>query len=55
MDAMIAGTYVSFFIDSAPAPTFVLIPTALVILAFARRQILNRRVSAQAGKTSISI
>lgn len=46
MAAMVAGTYASFFIDSAPAPTIVLILTAMFILAFTRRQILNRRASA---------
>ena len=44
--AMLAGTYASFFIDSAPAPTIVLILTAMFTLAFTRRQILNRRASA---------
>ena len=46
MGAMLAGTYASFFIDSAPAPTIVLILTAMFTLAFTRRQILNRRASA---------
>lgn len=40
--AMLAGTYVSFFLDSAPAPTIVLILTAMFILAFIRRQIQTR-------------
>ena len=43
--SMFAGTYASFFLDSAPAPTIILILTAFFILAFLRRQILNRRAS----------
>lgn len=45
--SMIAGTYASFFIDSAPAPTIVLILTALFIAAFLRRQAITRRASRQ--------
>ncbi len=45
--SMIAGTYASFFIDSAPAPTIVLILTALFIVAFLRRQAITRRASRQ--------
>ena len=41
--AMTAGTYASFFLDSAPAPTIVLILTATFILAFMRRYHLTRR------------
>lgn len=43
MVAMLTGTYLSFFIDSAPAPTIVLVLTALFIVAFVRRQVRNRR------------
>ena len=35
--SMLAGTYLSFFIDSDPAPTIVLILTAIFVLAFLRR------------------
>jgi manganese/iron transport system permease protein len=35
--SMLLGTYLSFFIDSAPAPTIVLILTAIFIAAFLRR------------------
>lgn len=35
--SMVAGTYLSFFIDSAPAPTIVLVLTAIFIVAFLRR------------------
>jgi manganese/iron transport system permease protein len=45
MGAMLAGTYLSFFIDSAPAPTIVLILTAMFVLAFIRRQVVTRRAS----------
>lgn len=51
--ASLAGVYLSFFIDSAPAPTIVLLLTALFIAAFAtsswrehRRDALRRRVDA---------
>ncbi|MBR9842195.1 MAG: metal ABC transporter permease [Rhodobacteraceae bacterium] len=47
MGAMLTGTYASFFLDSAPAPTIVLILTALFLLAFLRRQILTRRTARQ--------
>ena len=43
--AMLLGTYLSFYLDSAPAPTIILILTALFILAFMRRQVLTRRAS----------
>ncbi len=42
MGAMLAGTYLSFFLDSAPAPTIVLILSALFVLAFLRRQFQTR-------------
>lgn len=45
MLSMLAGTYLSFFIDSAPAPTIVLILTAAFIAAFIRRQIVTRQTS----------
>jgi manganese/iron transport system permease protein len=47
MGAMLAGTYASFFIDSAPAPTIVLMLTAVFLLAFIRRLHLTRRLSRQ--------
>ncbi|MBA4783804.1 MAG: metal ABC transporter permease [Rhizobiales bacterium] len=43
--SMLLGTYVSFFLDSAPAPTIVMILTALFIAAFFRTQMRNRRIS----------
>ena len=48
MGSMLIGTYSSFFLDSAPAPTIVLVQTGLFILALLRRQILNRRASLRA-------
>ncbi|MYM54244.1 metal ABC transporter permease [Thalassovita mangrovi] len=44
MVAMLGGTYLSFFLDSAPAPTIILILTGFFLLAFIRRSVLNRRV-----------
>lgn len=41
--AMLGGVYASFFLDSAPAPTIVLILTAIFVLAFLRRAALTRR------------
>jgi manganese/iron transport system permease protein len=41
--AMIAGVWASFHLDSAPAPTIVLILTGLFLLAFLRRVILAHR------------
>ncbi len=48
MSSMLMGTYPSFFMDSAPAPTIILILTALFIFVFCRRQIMIRRASMQA-------
>ena len=45
MSSMLLGTYLSFFLDSAPAPTIVLILTAVFLVAFATSQIRNRRRS----------
>ena len=47
MASMLLGTYASFFLDSAPAPTIILVMTALFIAAFIRRQIITRRTSMQ--------
>ncbi|WP_434053005.1 MAG: metal ABC transporter permease [Roseibium sp.] len=46
MSAMLAGTYASFFLDSAPAPTIILILTFMFVVAFARRLLLTRAASA---------
>jgi len=45
MGSMLLGTYASFFLDSAPAPTIVLILTGLFVIAFLRRIWLTRRAS----------
>lgn len=47
MGAMLTGTYASFYLDSAPAPTIILILTAVFVAAFVRRQVLTRRMSAR--------
>jgi manganese/iron transport system permease protein len=47
MASMLLGTYASFFLDSAPAPTIILIMTAMFIAALIRRQIITRRTSLQ--------
>ncbi|WP_281200954.1 metal ABC transporter permease [Neptunicoccus sediminis] len=47
MASMLLGTYASFFLDSAPAPTVILIMTVLFIAAFIRRQLVTRRMSLQ--------
>ena len=45
MAAMLGGAYASFYLDVAPAPTIVLILTAMFVAAFVRRQVLTRRAS----------
>ena len=47
MVSMLLGTYASFFLDSAPAPTIILVLTAIFIVAFIRRQMIIRRMTAQ--------
>ena len=42
LGASMLGVYVSFFLDSAPAPTIILILTVMFILAFIRRVALNK-------------
>ncbi|MEM1129599.1 MAG: metal ABC transporter permease [Pseudomonadota bacterium] len=46
--SMLAGTYLSFFLDSAPAPTIVLIMTGCFVLAFSRRLFLAHQTSRHA-------
>lgn len=43
--SMLGGVYASFFLDSAPAPTVVLILTAIFIAAFIRKTRQQRRVT----------
>ncbi|GLQ27362.1 membrane protein [Sulfitobacter pacificus] len=45
MASMLLGSYLSFFLDSAPAPTIILILTAMFIAAFVRRQMVTRAMS----------
>ncbi|MEP5728169.1 MAG: metal ABC transporter permease [Sulfitobacter sp.] len=47
MASMLLGTYASFFLDSAPAPTIILILTAVFIMAFVRKQRITRAMSAR--------
>ena len=46
--ASLTGIYASFYIDSAPAPTIVLVMTILFILAFISANIRTRRISLSA-------
>jgi manganese/iron transport system permease protein len=41
------GIYLSFFIDSAPAPTIILILTSFFIVAFIRQSLIARQISNQ--------
>jgi manganese/iron transport system permease protein len=45
LTAMLTGTYLSFFIDSATGPTIILVLTVMFIAAFLRRLILSRRAA----------
>ena len=45
--SMLGGTYLSFFLDSAPAPTIVLIMTLIFVIAFVRRKMSDARRFAQ--------
>lgn len=44
--SMLGGVYLSFFLDSAPAPTAILVLTAVFLIAFLRKTILARRSAA---------
>ena len=48
--AMLSGTYASFFLDSAPAATIVLVLTAIFVAAFLRRLAVTRATSRRAAK-----
>lgn len=45
--AMVAGVYASFWIDSAPAPTIILILTAIFIVAFVARSLRVRAATSR--------
>lgn len=47
MISSVVGIYASFYLDSAPAPTIILILTAIFIAAFIRSGIVTRRISAK--------
>jgi manganese/iron transport system permease protein len=50
----LAGVYLSFFIDSAPAPTIVLVMTGLFIAAFACRSAMAAtRTGRKSGRMSL--
>jgi manganese/iron transport system permease protein len=51
--SMLFGTYASFFLDSAPAATIVLVLTAIFILAFVRRLLVTRKTSRMAAEAAI--
>jgi len=50
LGASFFGIWLSFLIDSAPAPTIVLLMSILFVFAFFRQAIRNRRPSQQAGE-----
>ena len=43
--AMLGGVYLSYFLDSAPAPTIILVMTAIFVVAFLRRMRSVRQAS----------
>ncbi|SLN43593.1 Manganese transport system membrane protein MntB [Pseudoruegeria aquimaris] len=49
MGSMLAGIYASFYLDSAPAPTVILVLTGLFLLAFLRRQLRIRQLARRTG------
>jgi len=55
MASMLLGTYLSFFLDSAPAPTIVLIMTAVFLVALARRLALTKRRSRQTTRVGQAV
>ena len=48
-----AGVYLSFFIDSAPAPTVILVLTLIFVVAFVRANIKTRAASAKLSDVSL--
>ncbi|MDF1775158.1 MAG: metal ABC transporter permease [Rhizobiaceae bacterium] len=51
--AMLTGTYASFYLDSAPAATIVLILTGIFIAAFLRRLAITRKTSQMAAEALV--
>lgn len=54
MSAGLGGVYLSFFLDSAPAPTVILVLTAIFIAAFIRANLAMRRMSRQASDSALN-
>ena len=50
LGAMLAGTYASFFLDSAPAPTIILILSGMFVIVFLRRLWQVRRATMAAAR-----
>jgi len=46
LSSSLLGVYTSFFIDSAPAPTIILIKTLMFVAVFLRKLSLNKSRSA---------
>lgn len=55
LGSMVAGTYASFFLDSASAPTIILILTALFTLAFLWRTLRTRAASARVSGADTAV
>ncbi|MDJ0993809.1 MAG: metal ABC transporter permease [Dinoroseobacter sp.] len=53
--AGIAGVYASFWLDSAPAPTMILILTVMFVVAFVRRLWLNHRTERTEAASSQAV
>ena len=50
--SLVGGVYASFWLDAAPAPTVVLVLTAIFVVAFVRRQFAVRSAGGRAGARS---
>ncbi|MEO1638129.1 MAG: metal ABC transporter permease [Pseudomonadota bacterium] len=49
----LAGVYLSFFLDSAPAPTVILVLTVIFIAAFVRASLLARKTPVKASHSAL--
>lgn len=49
--ALVGGTYASFWLDSAPAPTVILVLSAMVVVAFVRRGWQTRQIVSITAKS----
>jgi len=52
LGSTLIGIYASFYIDSAPAPTIVLVMTLAFIASFIRTMLVARRNARQTASTS---